>query len=169
MTASFGTSSTLRVDESVSAKAIASFWTHAATNPGYPASTATVVKLMAEAEYDCTSDTIAEFLRKGYISEVPTSKGQHKWRASDIASLATAMEARRRWRWDSKLHASKWTAFEIQLHMARAAGLDHPFEDLDSNTVEDLLHLMVRAEPEHVRQGIRVLLSVKLAEVIANE
>lgn len=167
MPAIIGTSQ-LRISEPKAAEAVAPFWTNADIHPGYPASTSTVVKLMAEAEYDCTADTVAEFLRKGYLT-VPTRDGQLKWRASDIAAFATALESRRRWRWDSKMHAAKWTAFEVQLHMARAAGFDHPFDDLDKNTVEDLLLLMVKADQEHIRQGIRVLLAIKLREVLANE
>lgn len=168
MPATIGTSS-LRISESKAAESIAPFWTNADIHPGYPASTATVVKLMSEAEYECTADTVAEFLRKGYLTGLPTRDGQFKWRASDIAAFATGLESRRRWRWDSKMHAAKWCAFEIQYHMARAAGLDHPFEDLDKCTVEDLLLLIVKADQEHIRQGIRLILAIKLKEVLANE
>lgn len=161
--------SRLQVSEKAAAEAVAPFWQNAGLQPSYPASTATVVKLMADAEYEVTADTVAEFLRKGYLDGVPTHNGQHKWRASDIAAFATGLETRRRWRWDSTMHAAKWCSFEIQLHMARTAGFDHPFDDLDKSTVEDLLLLMVEADQKELRQGIRLLLSLKLRGVLENE
>jgi hypothetical protein len=40
---------------------------------------------------------------------------------------------------------------------------------LESTTIEDLLLLMVRADREDIRLGIRLMLSVKLAKVLENE
>jgi hypothetical protein len=168
MPAQLGTS-TLRTSEKASAEALIPFWKNSDLTASYPSNTATVVKLMHDAEYECGPDTVEEFIRKGYVTGIPTLNGQFRWRASDIAGFANALEIRRRWRWDSRMHAAKWHAFEVQHHMARTAGFEHPFEDLESTTIEDLLLLMVRADREDIRLGIRLMLSVKLAKVLENE
>src|SRR5262245_31840960 len=77
--------------------------------PGYPADTETVVRLLTAVEYDVSPDTLLGYLNDQSIPPVGRIAGRLSWSAVNIVTAACALEARRRWKPFSTIHAAKFS------------------------------------------------------------
>src|SRR5262245_48008307 len=134
----------LAVLEDKNRERIAGWFDLAGIEAAYPVASDTVVKLLRAIEYLCDNDTLLAYLNDEIIPPVPRQNGRLVWSATNVVSLAAALEARRKWQPFSTLHAVKFSMIERLQHIYDAQG-GSAFSDLAAFDIDALLGLLHQA------------------------
>ena len=107
---------------------------------------------------------LAGFLRLiGY--ELPDdTDAQQLWDESAVCKLMERLEAERRWVPLHPLHVHKLTVTERRQHTDRAIATLQLVRDLQNSPIEELIGLMVDAEPREARATVASILRERLRE-----
>lgn len=120
---------------------IAAWWERIGQEPEYPTSTATVAALLSAVDYVCNPDIIVRAITEEWIRSPAKSGGRHHWQASDIVTLASALEYRRMWEPFSQIHGHKLTQIEKLQQVLTYRG-EETFTDLAQYDYEGLLGML---------------------------
>jgi hypothetical protein len=123
---------------------LSGWWDLAGLEPAYPADTETVVKLLTAVEYLCEPDVLLGYLNEQAIPPVGRVAGRLSWSATNVVTAACALEARRRWKPFSTIHAAKFSMIEKLQQIYEAKG-GTAFSDLADFDLEALLGLLHQA------------------------
>ncbi|HVK14432.1 MAG TPA: hypothetical protein VM597_37180 [Gemmataceae bacterium] len=118
---------------------------------------AEVAGLLSAVGYVVTQGTLAEFVRKRYVSDPGD-----QWSPVNIYCLAAALESRRRWAPAPGPHDLKKTGIRLELERLQADGVNPPIVDLDRYTLEDLLLQMAQSDNRMEREALYETLRLKL-------
>ena len=122
-----------------------------------PTGTSDVCELLDRLGYQCTPGTLAEFVRKGYVSEPA------EWDAVSVYCLMAALELRRRWkRTPCPQHDHKKTGARLFVERSLAEG-GPGVNDLDRYSVEDLLLQLTQTGDRPTRECLFEALTLKLS------
>lgn len=146
---------TVAVDPEHAARVVADF----ADAHGLPVPTTPgeAVELARACGYDCTPGTVAEFVRKGYVSD-PGGVADAVW----VYCFIAALEARRRWKPTPCVHDPKKSGTRLLIEQMRNAGVAEPLNDIDRYTVEDLLLQLTNCDNRAVREALYEAVKAKL-------
>lgn len=122
-----------------------------------PVTAAEVVALLDRLDYACTPNTLAEFVRKGFISDPGDT-----WDSVSTYCLMAGLEARRRWKPAPSRHDLKKSGFRLEIERLRAEGVDPPVRDIDDHSVEDLLLQLCQCDQRAVREALYETVRLKL-------
>lgn len=118
-----------------------------------------VAALLRACGYDCTPGVVAEFIRKGYVSEPPDDS----WTPPYVHALCASLECRRRWLpTPNAFHDAKKSAQRIEIERMVADGIEEPVADLDRHSIEDLLIQLTQSESRMHREALHECLRLKL-------
>lgn len=144
---------------------LAGHWAFADIPPEYPATTATVVKLMTGLEYVVDAAAIGDYIERGRMIPPPMRGRNRVWMAADIVELLSVLENNRKWRPLSVRHQHKKTRWEIHRELALAGQAPPVFDDLDRFTVEELLRQLVEVDQREVRELLHTAIMIKIDEL----
>ena len=128
--------------ESINRERIAGWWQLLGIEPEYPTDTITACRLCQAVDYRVDPDWVTDAIQSNIIPPVPGMDGRFEWKATNIVTLAAALEARRRWKPFSQIHAHKITRAEMLTQICEGEGAS-AFSDLDRFDVEGLLGAIV--------------------------
>ncbi len=150
-------------DEAWARERIATWFEAAGIEPSWPATTETVAKLLATAEYSIgTPDGILTYVNGGYVPTPIRVAGRFAWSACDVVNLARAAEYRRAWLPFSKLHDCKKTMIELTVQQANRDGVKSIFGDIDEVSADDILHHLTGCQNPVLREALAQALRDKL-------
>lgn len=140
--------------ETLNRARIVPWWQLAGEQPSYPASTATVDRLLQAVEFESTHERLLEMVDAGLIPSPERDGTRLEWSATDIVAAATALNDRRAWLPFSKIHAAKFTFAERMRQVAEHHG-EQLFSDLAEMDLRRLLAALI--EVKHDPQSIEWL------------
>jgi hypothetical protein len=120
-------------------------------------STPEVADLMRRCGYAVTPAVVAEFVRKGYITDT-----DNLWTPVDVFHFSAALDSRRRWLPTPCVHDARKSGFRLQVETLRNQGVDPPVNDLDQHSLEDLLIQLTTADDRPTREMLYELIRLKL-------
>jgi hypothetical protein len=115
----------------------------AGIEPQYPCETATVIQLLQAVEYIVNGDVILGLLNDNAIPPVPRVNGRLAWSATNIVTAACALEARRKWKPFSTIHATKFSMVEKLQAIHEKEG-SSAFSDLAAFDLDALLAMLIQ-------------------------
>ena len=119
-----------------------------------------VVELLDAFGYAITPGTILEFDRKHYAAQPATPL----WNSMFVHQLACALEKHKRWKkWPNPRHDGKKAGARLIVEQAEAEGRPSPWEDLDEQSLENLL----LAINFHDERGDRAMVFEAIREKLA--
>ena len=140
------------------------WWDRAGLSEHYPTDDATAAALARAVEFDIDTERLVRFCDVTAFDGVPINEGVRSWRAMDIARLGVFLESRREWCFDSELHETKKTKWEIAFEVLSQTGRAHQlFPDLERFDLKSLLLLLTEANARQQREILRIAIRTKLA------
>lgn len=133
--------------ESMNRQRVAGWWDVLGEPPQYPVSTDVVGRLLRAVEYQADNDRVLQAVNEEWFPPVERHAGRLAWTATNIVTLASALEARRMWKPGSKIHLHKFSAAERIRHLCESEGSEF-LDDLHEFDLEGLLGMLVQVSRE---------------------